>query len=77
MMDIYYTNNNIQLAALLNGLTRSAPARLCSFQPNMLHCIIHNTGFTERYSFLSFEGKKALPIQLNSKVSTELVDMSK
>lgn len=77
MMDIYYTNNNIQLAALLNGLTRSAPARLCSFQPNMLTCIIHNTGFTERYSFLSFEGKKALPIQLNSKVSTELVDMSK
>lgn len=77
MMGIYYTNNNIQLAALLNGFTRSAPARLCSFQPNMLHCIISNTGFTGRYSFLSFEGKKALPIQLNSKVSTELVEMSK
>lgn len=70
-MDIYYTNNNIQLADLLNGLTRSAPARLHSFQPNMLHCIISNTGLTERYYFVSFEGKKALPIQLDIKVSTE------
>lgn len=77
MMDIYYTNNNIQLAVLLNGLTRSPPARLHSFQPNMLWYIISNTGLTERYSFVSFEGKKALPIQLNIKTSTELLGMSK
>lgn len=79
MMDTYYTNNNTQLAALLNGLTRPAPARLHSFQPNMLYCIISNTGLTERYSFVSFEGKKAQynTIQLNIKVSTELLGMSK
>lgn len=77
MMDIYYTNSNIQLAVLLNGLTRSAPARLHSFQPNMLHCIVSNTGLTERYSFVSFEGNKALPIQLDIKVSTELLRVSK
>lgn len=77
MMDIYYSNNNMQLAVLLNGLTRSAPARLHSFQPHMLHCTIFNTGLTEIHSFVSFEGKKALPIQLDTKVSTELLGVSK
>lgn len=69
MMTTYY--NNIQLAVLLKGLTQSAPISLHSFQLNILHCITSTTGLTERYSFLSFEGKKALSVQLYIKVSTE------
>lgn len=53
----------------------SGQATFISAKQATLHYI--NTALTEIYSFVSFEGKKALSMQLNIKVSTEVLGMSK